>query len=127
MTPPFYSTFVWLPEADSPTPPEIQHLPKFYPFFKHTLGAIDGTHIKWHPTANYNEVSRNHKGVLTPNCLVVCSFDLCFTYLLTGLEGSVADSTLFFQAHQSDFYIPEGRFYLGDAGFASSDALLVPY
>ena len=116
-----------LPEADSPTPPEIQHSPKFYPFFKHALGAIDGTHIEWHPTANYNEASRNRKGVLTQNCLVACSFDLRFTYLLTGWEGSVADSTLFFQARQSDFYIPEGRFYLGDAGFASSDALLVPY
>lgn len=26
-----------------------------------------------------------------------------------------------------DFLIPEGKFYLADAGFASCDTLLVPY
>ncbi len=34
-----------LPDANSPTPPEIQSSPKFSPFFDHALGAIDGTHI----------------------------------------------------------------------------------
>jgi len=34
---------------------------------------------------------------------------------------------VFNDAHRTDFHIPEGRYYLADAGFASSDALLVPY
>jgi DDE superfamily endonuclease len=59
--------------------------------------------------------------------LAVCSFDLRFTYFLSGWEGSAADSTIFNDAHQVDFYIPRGRYYLADAGFASSDVLLVPY
>jgi hypothetical protein len=29
--------------------------------------------------------------------------------------------------HRVDFYIPEGRFYLADAGFRSLNALVVPY
>jgi hypothetical protein len=39
----------------------------------------------------------------------------------------MANSSLFYNAHRANFYIPRGRFYLADAGFASSDALLVPY
>jgi len=65
--------------------------------------------------------------MLTQNCLAACTFDLRFTYFLSGWEGSTADSTLFSVARRTDFYIPKGRYYLADAGFASSDALLVPY
>jgi len=48
-------------------------------------------------------------------------------YFVSGWKGSMADSTLFDDAHQTNFYIPRGRYYLADAGFVSSDALLVPY
>jgi hypothetical protein len=65
--------------------------------------------------------------VITQNCLAACSFDLQFMYVLSGWEGSAHDSTLFHDAHQVDFNIPKGRYYLADAGFASSEALLVPY
>ena len=127
VTPPFYITYVQLLNADSPTPPQIWDSPKFLPFFNHALGAIDGTHIQCHASATDHDVIRNHKGILTQNCLAACSFDLCFMYFLSGWEGLMADSMLFHQAHQSDFYIPRGRYYLADAGFASLDALLVPY
>jgi DDE superfamily endonuclease len=118
---------VQLPDATSPTPLEIQQSSKFHPFFDGTLGAIDGTHILCHSSAAERDVTRNRKGVLTQNCLAACSFDLCFTYFLSGWEGSTANSTLFNEARWTDFYIPEGRYYLADASFASSDALLVPY
>ncbi|KAH9953770.1 hypothetical protein BGW80DRAFT_1129177, partial [Lactifluus volemus] len=45
-TPPFYTTYVRLPAANSPTPHEMRKNPRFYPFFGHVLGAIDGTHIR---------------------------------------------------------------------------------
>jgi DDE superfamily endonuclease len=110
-----------------PTPPEIQASPKFYPFFDGTLGAIDGTHILCNPSATDHDMIRNHKGVLTQNCLVACSFDLCFTYILSRWGESTADSMLFKEARQADFYILREKYYLVDAGFASSEALLVPY
>jgi DDE superfamily endonuclease len=118
---------VRLPDANSPIPPEIQTSSKFHPFFDDALGAIDGTHIPCHSSAADRDATRNRKGLLTQNCLIACSFDLRFTYLLSGWEGSTADSTLFNNARQTDFYIPRGRYYLADAGFASSDVLLVPY
>jgi hypothetical protein len=127
VTPPFYTTYVQLPSADSPTPPEIRELRKFYPFFDGALGAIDGTHIRCTSSAADCDATRNRKGVLTQNCLAACSFDLHFTYFLSGWEGSAHDSTLFSSACRTDFYIPSGKYYLADAGYASSDMLLVPY
>jgi hypothetical protein len=118
---------VQLPKASSPIPPEIRRSYKFYPFFAGALGAIDGTHIRCTSSAADRDASRNRKGVLTQNCLAACTFDLRFTYFLSGWEGSTHDSTLFHDARQTDFYIPKGRYYLADAGFGSSEALLVPY
>jgi DDE superfamily endonuclease len=125
--PPFYTLYLQLPEADSPIPPKIRDNPKFHPFFDGALGAIDGTHILCIPSATDRDASRNRKGELTQNCLAACTFDLRFTYFLSGWEGSTHDSTLFNEARQTDFHIPKGRYYLADAGFASSDVLLVPY
>ena len=116
-----------LPDKDSPTPPEIRNSNRFYPFFAGALGAIDGTHIRCTSSAEDHNASRNRKGVTTQNCLAACSFDLRFTYFLSGWEGSAHDSMLFYDARDLDFYIPSGRYYLADAGFASSDSLLVPY
>jgi hypothetical protein len=42
---PFYNQYVHLPPLGAPTPPEILNNPKYYPFFKDALGAIDRTHI----------------------------------------------------------------------------------
>ena len=50
-----------------------------------------------------------------------------FLYILPGWEGSAANSRVFEDAQNSDFVIPEGRYYLVDAGYANSDKLLVPY
>jgi hypothetical protein len=126
-TPPFYTACVRLPDANSPTPPEIRESPKFYPFFDRALGAIDGTHIRCTSSAEERDATRNRKGMLTQNCLAACTFDLRFTYFLSGWEGSTADSMIFNDARSTDFYIPTGRYYLADSGFASSDTLLVPY
>ena len=91
------------------------------------MGAIDGTHIICTSPDADRDATRNRKGVPTQNCLAACTFDLRFTYLVSGWEGSTADSTVFNAARLRDFYIPEERYYLADAGFALSDDLLVPY
>jgi hypothetical protein len=118
---------VRLPDANAPTPPEIRNDNRFYPFLDGALGAIDGTHIRCTSSAADRDAARNRKGVLTQNCLAACTFDLRFTYFLSGWEGSSHDSTLYYDARATDFYIPKGKYYLADAGFASSEALLVPY
>jgi hypothetical protein len=118
---------VQLPDANLPTSPKIQKSAKFHPFFDHALGAIDGTYILCTSSAANYDATRNCKGVLTQNCLTACSFDLHFMYFMSGWERSMADSLLFYNVRRADFYIPRRRFYLADAGFALSDALLVPY
>lgn len=126
-SPPFYTTYVKLPLATDPTPPEIRNDFRRFPYFKDVVGAIDGTHIKCCPIESERSVARNRKGTVTQNCLIGCSFDLLFTYVLSGWEGSVADAKLYSEARHVDFRIPRGKYYLADAGFASCDELLVPY
>jgi hypothetical protein len=50
-----------------------------------------------------------------------------FLYVLPGWEGSAADSRVFEKARTEDFRIPDGRYYLADAGYGNSDVLLVPF
>ena len=70
---------------------------------------------------------RNQKGYLSQNCLFVCDFDFFFVYTLTGWDGSTADANLWNDAHTQDLQKPLGKYLLADAGFGTSDALLVPY
>jgi hypothetical protein len=47
----FYKALVSIPDDPTRTPIEILDNPKFYPFFKDAIGAIDGTHIIANPSA----------------------------------------------------------------------------
>ena len=46
---------------------------------------------------------------------------------MTGWDGATSDVTLWHDVHSHDLRMPEGHYLLGDAGFGSSDALLVLY
>ena len=70
---------------------------------------------------------RNRKGFVSQNCLFACNFDMLFIYALTGWDRATADATMWHDTHSHDFYIPDGKYLLADAGFGGSDALLVPY
>jgi len=124
---PIYPTYVRLPDAQAPVPPKILSSAKFNPYFANVIGAIDGTHIACHPSAADRQASRDRKGNLTQNCLAACNFDMHFTYMLSGFQGSAADTRVYHVARLSDFTIPPGKMYLADAGFAACDELLVPY
>ena len=56
-----------------------------------------------------------------------CDFDLLFTYYLCGWEGTAHDAKVFRDALQKGFPNIEGKFWLGDAGFAFTWYCLVPY
>jgi hypothetical protein len=116
-----------MPTLNHPIPPEIQGNPRLYPFFKDVIGAIDGTHVNCSPRKEDSDAYRNRKGLLTQICLMACDFDLRFTYVLSGWEGSASDSTIFHMARKTSFPIPNGKCYLADAGFPLCDNLLVPY
>jgi hypothetical protein len=123
-SPPFYSKYVHLPTS---TPDKIRNNPKFWPFFKDCLGAFDGSHIHSSPPASQRAASRNRKGFISQNCLFGCSFDLKFIYSLTGWEGSATDARVWEDALSTDLTVPDGKYYLADAGYPSCKELLIPY
>lgn len=116
-----------LPTEHDPIPSKIHDNPKFWPFFKDCLGALDGSHIHCSPPACERPAYQNRKGFLSQNCLFGCSFDLTFSYALTGWEGSATDARIYEEAESTDLHIPEGKYYLADAGYPLSSKLLVPY
>jgi len=123
--------FIKLPTAypndDLDIPWEITSNPKFYPFLKNCLGAVDGSLIPATvPTVDAG-IYRRRKGCTAQNILVVVAFDLTFQYVLSGWDGSAHDSPVLDDAKQKGFEIPEGKYYLGDAGYSGSTSLLVPY
>jgi hypothetical protein len=61
------------------------------------------------------------------NVLAAVDFDLKFTYVLTGWEGSRDASILNDSLNRPDgIQLPEGKFYLGDAGYACRPGILPP-
>jgi len=122
----FYRKHVHPLPAD-PTPNEILGNPKLYPYFKYCRGAIDGSHFHAYVEAEAAVRYRNRKGGITQNVLAASDFDLKFIYLLSGWEGSAADSRVFEYARRKDLAIPQGCYYLADAGFPLCDALMTPY
>ena len=60
--------------------------------------------------------------------LAVVDFDMRFTYVLAGWEGSAHDGRVYEDAVARGFCSPaEGKYYLADAGYANRGMLLSPY
>ncbi|KAH9103801.1 hypothetical protein LEN26_002637 [Aphanomyces euteiches] len=61
------------------------------------------------------------------NVLAACDFDLMFTFVMTGWEGTAGDGKLYEAALQKGFPLPENGFDLMDAGFALTKSCLTPF
>ena len=105
----------------------FQEDPKLWPFFRYALGAIDGSHIHLRAPASLQAACINRKSVTTQNCLFCSSFNLIFTYVVTGWEGSASDAWIYQYAINKGLKIPDGWYLLADAGFPHCKELLVPY
>jgi hypothetical protein len=120
--------FIDLPTADTPTSSRILDSNKYNHYFTDCLGALDGTHIDVHLHPRDQVRYRNRKGHLTQNVLAVCNFEMQFNYVLAGWEGSAHDNTVLRDAvYNHGFQTPAKKYWLGDAGYSSSDTVLVPY
>ncbi|XP_059650485.1 uncharacterized protein LOC132296293 [Cornus florida] len=85
----------------------IKNNPKFYLYFKNCVGAIDGTHIHAVVPVGQQIPFRGRKGDTAQNVMAVCSFDMKFTYILAGWEGSANDSKILNECIQNeDFNFP---------------------
>ena len=126
-SPPFYSEHVRLPQVGDPVPDRILHDTKFFLYFRDALGAINGSHFNAHATASDRDALRDHNGALTTNALAICDFDMRFLHVQSGWEGSVADAQMFHDTRFTDLRIPDGKYFLADAGFPTCATLIIPY
>ena len=122
----FYRKYVRFLPLDQ-VPLDIRNDPKLYPYFKDCRGAIDGSQFNSWVQDEATVRCRNRKGFISQNVLAICDWDLQFLYILSGWEGSAADSRIFEYAAQKDLRLPRGYYFLVDAGFPTCDMLLTPY
>ncbi|KAF2316316.1 hypothetical protein GH714_041657 [Hevea brasiliensis] len=95
-------------------PPEILNDDRYMPHFKDCIGAIDGTHVS--ACVQEENLIRfiGRKGVPTQNIMAACSFDMQFTFVMAGWEGTAHDGRLFQKILCSGCWI-------------STDGYLAPY
>ncbi|KAK6132317.1 hypothetical protein DH2020_033941 [Rehmannia glutinosa] len=98
-------------------------------WFKGCLGALDGTYIDVRVPVGDKGRYRNRKGKITVNVLGVCDPSMKFVYLLSGWEGSAADSRILRDAvtRPNGFKVPIGNYYLCDCGYTNGAGFLAPY
>ena len=104
-----------------------QNNPKLSPFFNKCQDAIDGSHIDIIMPNDALACYQNWKGGISQNVLATCTFDICFSYIFSGREGSAADGAVFESARRHDPVITPGTYLLADAEFSACDALFIPY
>ncbi|QHN76654.1 hypothetical protein HN51_054156 [Arachis hypogaea] len=113
----------------SEVPPKIFEDPRFCPYFKDCVGAVDSIHVPVTVGVDEQGPFRNKNGLLSQNILAACSFDLKFCYVLAGWEGSATDLQVFNSAitRQNRLQVPEGKYYLVDSKFPNVAGFIAPY
>ncbi|XP_038693742.1 uncharacterized protein LOC119991463 [Tripterygium wilfordii] len=95
------------------------------------IDAIDGTHIPTVIPQDARVPYIGRKGVTTQNVMAVCDFDMLFTFVCAGWEGSAHDSRIFHEILGNDnnnfSQPPQGKYYLVDAGYPNQRGYLAPY
>ncbi|GMN54873.1 hypothetical protein TIFTF001_023998 [Ficus carica] len=115
--------FIRPPDYTAVQPLIMEHGYKYRPWFDGCIGAIDGTHVPCVPSQENADAWINRKGQHTQNILAACSFDMRFTYMLAGYEGSCHDARMLGEAIAfHGFPIPPP-----DSGYANKDCFLSPY
>ena len=115
------------PKEGDPVSPKISSDPTFSPFFDDCIGAIDGVHINAFVGQDEHVLFRDRKKNLSQNVLAAVNFDMTFSYVLTGWEGSANDGRILGDARTKGFPDVPGKFFLGDGGFGLSETMLTPY
>ncbi|XP_062103069.1 protein ALP1-like [Humulus lupulus] len=109
---------------------EIQNNSKYFPWFKDCVGAIDGTHVSAVALALKQLAYRGRKVDVTQNVMAACSFNMMFTYVYAGWEGTANDSRVLLDAIRKDDNFPmppPGKYYVVDSGYPNMPGFLAPY
>ncbi|XP_025821786.1 protein ALP1-like [Panicum hallii] len=72
---------------------------------------------------------RGRKSYTTQNIMAAVDFDLRFTFVTAGWEGTAHDASILRDALErpNGLRVPEGKFYLVDAGYGAKPGFLPPY
>ncbi|KAK8954932.1 hypothetical protein KSP39_PZI002566 [Platanthera zijinensis] len=65
-------------------PTEIRYDARYMSFFKDCVGAIDGTHVDARVPVEDKAKYIGRHDTTTQNVMVVCDFNMCFTFALAG-------------------------------------------
>lgn len=110
---------------------QIRKNDKFWPNFKGGIGAIDGTHVRAMVPAEDLVQYIGRRGYPTQNVMVVCNFDLLFTFVVVGCPGCAHDAYIFAKALEDYGHVfphpPDGKYYLVDADYPNMKRYLAPY
>ncbi|XP_071680347.1 protein ALP1-like [Lolium perenne] len=114
--------------SSSTIPTKIAESHRWFPYFKDCVGAIDGTHIttKVRRSHSLSYIGRKHYN--SQNVLAAVDFNMKFTYVLAGCEGSTHDATILVDSLErvDGLKVYEGKLYLADAGYACHPSFLPP-
>ncbi|XP_071685403.1 uncharacterized protein [Lolium perenne] len=102
------------------TPTKIKNNYRWFPYFMDCIGAIDGTHVTTKVPRLMSAAFRVRKHYTSQNVLAGVDFNVKFTYVLVGWEGSAHDASILADSlsRPDGLQIPDGKFYLGDARYA---------
>ncbi|PPD81666.1 hypothetical protein GOBAR_DD21400 [Gossypium barbadense] len=115
----------------SSIPEQIRKDSRYMPHFKDCIGAIDGTLIAVILPPNEQIPYIGRKGIPTQNVMAICDFNMCFTFVMAGWEGSAHDTRIFLDTIRDPKYKfphpPNGKYYLVDSGYPQMKGYLGPY
>ncbi|CAN0906787.1 Protein ALP1-like [Linum grandiflorum] len=126
-----FTKLVIVPPNLSDVPTHILNNPMFHPYFKDCIGAIDGVHIDVVIPTDQQTPFSGRKTTTTQNVMCVCSFDMRFTYVMAGWEGTANDSRILLETAcnpNNQFPMPPlGKYYVVDSGYSNIPGFLAPY
>src|SRR5262249_54963638 len=73
---------------------KIRYDYRYWLYFRGCIGAIDGTHILVIVPSDEKTKYVGRKGVPTQNVMAICDFDMLFTFVCAGWEGTAHDSRI---------------------------------
>ncbi|XP_020689352.2 uncharacterized protein LOC110104539, partial [Dendrobium catenatum] len=104
-------------------PEKIINDKRYMPYFKDYIGAIDSTHVDARiPVEEHVAyIGRHHSP--TQNVMAACDFNMCFTFVSPGWEGSTHDARIFKHAVMD----PKYNFLAPPLGYPLQRGYLKPY
>ncbi|XP_071680395.1 protein ALP1-like [Lolium perenne] len=98
-------------------------------FLHDCIGAIDATHVTAKVPRSMSAIFRGMKHYTSQNVLEAVDFDMRFTYVLAGWEGSAHDASILAGSlsRPDGLQIPNGKVYLEDAGYACRPRIVPPF